>query len=199
MYKNKVWVDKRANLIDFTFRAWQKWGPIWKTFGHLKDDRNSKQKIGKAEPLANINFRQKTKKRHRLTSNSSCAGAPRRSSKTTPAHGKRKICSSIKWNTVFINRYECEPVFEQNHATELGCMEKTDSGIPRDPRLSSKKPTGCIQFWMTVLRTFLIVIIKGREHRCGNLSRAGENNVFWNFCTRVRFYLPQGLAEDCEW
>jgi len=59
MYKNKVWMDKTATMIDFTFRAWQKWGPIWETFGHFKDNWNPKQKIWKTEPLANINFRRK--------------------------------------------------------------------------------------------------------------------------------------------
>ena len=49
MYKNKVWVDNTAKMINFTFRAGQKWGPIWETFGHSKSDGNPKQKIGKTE------------------------------------------------------------------------------------------------------------------------------------------------------
>ena len=90
-----------------------------------KDVRNPKQKFGRAEPSANIMFRQKTKKtssphfKFKLRRR-----APQIKLKTTPAHGKRKHCSIIKWNTVFINRYECNPGFEHNNARNLVVWEK---------------------------------------------------------------------------
>ena len=154
-------------MIEFTFRAWQKWGPIWETFGHLKDDRNPKQKKGHGEPLANINSQPKMKKRHGFTLSWSFATLSRRSSKSTPAHGKKKICSIIQRNPVFIIHYDCEPVFEHNHAMNLVAWKSLTASALRMPAdINSNEQAHPVLNSRWFCGRFKPYIIIGREHRC---------------------------------